>query len=94
VTTDFKSIPAMALAFAERYRSAPAVVDGDTTLTFDRLAAEMMLVARGLMACAVQPGDRIGRPLGTEFGPLDLLGPRRPRDRSLVGSVEHQVQRC
>lgn len=55
----FESIPAMVLGSAERYGSAPAIVDGDTTLSFDEVASEMLQVARGLMSLGIQAGGRV-----------------------------------
>src|SRR2546430_14690481 len=55
----YRSIPRMALAAAERFGTAAAVVDGDVTLTFEAVAAEMLSVARGLVARGVRPGDRV-----------------------------------
>lgn len=49
----------MALASASRFGSAPAVIDGDAVMSFDDVAAEMLLVARGLIDLGVEPGDRI-----------------------------------
>lgn len=59
MTTSYTSIPAMALASASRFGPAPAVIDGDTAMSFDDVAAEMLLVARGLIGLGVEPGDRI-----------------------------------
>jgi acyl-CoA synthetase (AMP-forming)/AMP-acid ligase II len=59
MTSDHTTIPAMALASAARFGSAPAVIDGDTVMSFDDVAAEMMLFARGLLHLGVQPGDRV-----------------------------------
>ncbi|HMC40975.1 MAG TPA: AMP-binding protein [Acidimicrobiales bacterium] len=59
MTTDYTSIPAMALASAAKFGSAPAVIDADTTMSFEQVASEMLVVARGLIELGVQPGDRI-----------------------------------
>ena len=53
------SIPGMALHSAERFGDAPAIIEGDTTLTFNQVAAEMVDVARGLIGRGVGPGDRV-----------------------------------
>ncbi len=49
----------MALHSAERFGDAPAIIEGDTTLTFNQVAAEMFDVARGLIGLGVAPGDRV-----------------------------------
>lgn len=49
----------MALESAERFGSAPAIVDGGTTLSFEEVASEMLMVARGLMSLGVKAGDRV-----------------------------------
>src|SRR5438309_10891548 len=49
----------MALASAAKFGSAPAVIDADTTMSFEQVASEMLVVARGLIELGVQPGDRI-----------------------------------
>lgn len=53
------SIPRMALHSAERFGSAPAIVDGDTTMSFEEVGNEMLTVARALLARGVEPGDRV-----------------------------------
>jgi acyl-CoA synthetase (AMP-forming)/AMP-acid ligase II len=49
----------MTLHSAERYGDAPAVIDGDGTLTFNQVASEMVSVAGSLVARGVEPGDRV-----------------------------------
>lgn len=56
---DYTSIPAMALASAARFGSASAVVDGDTTMSFQEVGAEMLMVARAMIGLGVEPGDRV-----------------------------------
>jgi acyl-CoA synthetase (AMP-forming)/AMP-acid ligase II len=53
------SIPQMALDSAARFGAAPAIIDGETTMSFDDVAAEMMSVARALIARGIEPGDRV-----------------------------------
>ena len=53
------SIPRLALHSAERYGSAPAIIDGDTTMSFAEVCAEMLMVGRALIARGVEPGDRV-----------------------------------
>jgi acyl-CoA synthetase (AMP-forming)/AMP-acid ligase II len=53
------SIPRMVLHSAERYAGAPAIIDGDTTMSFADVSAEMLTVGRALMARGVEPGDRV-----------------------------------
>jgi acyl-CoA synthetase (AMP-forming)/AMP-acid ligase II len=55
-----RSIPAMARAAGERFGDAPAVIDGDVTLSFAEVASTMKRVAAALMAAGVQAGDRVG----------------------------------
>lgn len=56
---EYRSIPAMALAVAERFGEAVAVIDGDVQLSFQEVADEMLAVAKGLAALGVEPGDRV-----------------------------------
>ena len=42
-----------------RHADLPAVIDGDTTLTFPELRAQSLRVAGGLQRLGVQPGDRV-----------------------------------
>jgi acyl-CoA synthetase (AMP-forming)/AMP-acid ligase II len=49
----------MALHSAERFGRAPAIIDGDTTMSFEDVAAEMLTVGRALIARGVGPGDRV-----------------------------------
>ena len=54
-----QSIPALAQWAAARYGDAEAVVDGDTRLTFDDLAARALVATRATMALGIEPGDRV-----------------------------------
>jgi acyl-CoA synthetase (AMP-forming)/AMP-acid ligase II len=56
---DQSTIPEMALASAARFGAAPAVIDVDVTLSFEEVAAQMLLVSRGLLDRGIQPGDRV-----------------------------------
>ena len=53
------TIPAMLAAVAEEHADLPAVIDGDTTLTFPEFARQSLRVAGGLRRLGVQPGDRV-----------------------------------
>ncbi len=53
------SIPAMVADSAERFGSDPAVVDGDTRLTYAELVEEARRFAASLVASGVEPGDRV-----------------------------------
>ena len=53
------TIPAMLADVADRYADLPAVIDGDTTLTFPELRAQALRVAGGLRRLGVGPGDRV-----------------------------------
>lgn len=55
----YGSLPAMALASAERFGRAPAVLDGAVTLSFGEVARDMERVAMALVARGVRPGDRV-----------------------------------
>ncbi len=57
---EFGTIPRLVRAAAERHGDAAAVVDGETTLSFQALAAVAERGARGLLALGVEPGDRVG----------------------------------
>jgi HIP---CoA ligase len=54
-----RSIPGMALHSAERFAAAPAILDGDLTMSFEDVASEMLAVGRALIARGVAPGDRV-----------------------------------
>lgn len=56
---EVRSIPALAQWAAARYGDAEAVVDGDTRLTFDDLAARALVATRATMALGIEPGDRV-----------------------------------
>jgi acyl-CoA synthetase (AMP-forming)/AMP-acid ligase II len=53
-----RTIPAMVRSSAERWPNHPAVVDGDTRLTYAGLAEAMRRSARAAMAAGLGPGDR------------------------------------
>ncbi|HEY6414969.1 MAG TPA: AMP-binding protein, partial [Acidimicrobiales bacterium] len=53
------SIPAMAAAAADRFGDRPAIVDGDTRLTYAELAAEARAFGAALVASGVEAGDRV-----------------------------------
>ncbi|GAA1867051.1 FadD3 family acyl-CoA ligase [Pseudonocardia ailaonensis] len=55
----FGSQPAMALASAERFSDAPAVIDGGIELSFRDVARDLRRVAAGLVRRGVRPGDRV-----------------------------------
>ena len=54
----WNSIPALVRDAAARFGTAEALVDGDTRLTFEQLAAEAGAVARAAMAAGLEPGDQ------------------------------------
>ena len=54
-----RSIPALAQWAARTYGDAEAVVDGDTRLTFEELAALAHRATRAAMASGIEPGDRV-----------------------------------
>ncbi len=57
---EFGTIPRLVRLAAERHVDAPAIVDGDTVLSFRGLAAAAERGARALLALGVEPGDRVG----------------------------------
>ena len=54
-----RTIGAVVTRAAERFGDAEAFVDGDVTLSFVELAAEVQRVARAFIASGVAPGDRV-----------------------------------
>jgi acyl-CoA synthetase (AMP-forming)/AMP-acid ligase II len=54
-----RSIPALAQWAARTYGDAEAVVDGETRLTFEDLAALAHRATRATIAAGVEPGDRV-----------------------------------
>jgi acyl-CoA synthetase (AMP-forming)/AMP-acid ligase II len=56
---DYPSIPAMALASAERYGESVAVIEGDARLSYAAMGDAFIRAARGLAALGVQTGDRV-----------------------------------
>ncbi|MCY3634895.1 MAG: FadD3 family acyl-CoA ligase [bacterium] len=53
------SIPAMASEAAARFADTPAVVEGDTVLTYAELGERVDKAAAAMMAAGVQAGDRV-----------------------------------
>jgi acyl-CoA synthetase (AMP-forming)/AMP-acid ligase II len=56
---DWPSIPAMTAAAAERFGEHPAVVDGDTRLTYTELQDTARDFGAALVAAGIEPGDRV-----------------------------------
>ncbi|MDO8186815.1 FadD3 family acyl-CoA ligase [Conexibacter sp. JD483] len=54
-----ETIPGLVRDAARRFGAREALVDGDVRLTYAQLAEQVELVARGLIACGVEPGDRV-----------------------------------
>lgn len=50
--------PRLVLAEAARLGNQPAIVDGDTTLSYAELAGRVEAAARGCIAAGIEPGDR------------------------------------
>src|SRR5690606_18998386 len=50
--------PRLVQEAATRMGDAPAVVDGDTTLSYAELEQRVLEGARGLIAAGIEPGDR------------------------------------
>jgi acyl-CoA synthetase (AMP-forming)/AMP-acid ligase II len=57
--TDPATIPSVAAASAVHLGARPAVVDGDTTLTWAELWVEARTFGSALVAAGVEPGDRV-----------------------------------
>jgi acyl-CoA synthetase (AMP-forming)/AMP-acid ligase II len=53
------SIPALFAATVEQHGAGRAIVDRDTALTYDELAAEARRFGAALVASGVEPGDRV-----------------------------------
>ena len=94
----------MLAAVAEEHADLPAVIDGDTTLTFPELRAESLRVAGGLQRLGVQPGDRVAvwvpnvwQWAATAYGIWELgaiivpIGTRYRGHRSGVDAAPHRA---
>ena len=57
---EWGTIPGLLASSVSRFGEAPAVIDGDTTLSFTELAAQSEAAARAYIAAGVEPGDRVG----------------------------------
>ncbi|MFC5813769.1 FadD3 family acyl-CoA ligase [Nonomuraea harbinensis] len=55
-----RTVPRMLMAGVERFGDRPAVIDGETELTYRELLAAALEVTRGAIALGVRPGDRVG----------------------------------
>lgn len=56
---EFGTIPRMLRRSAERFPSRAAIADGDVTLDYRRLLAEVARAARALIGSGIAPGDRV-----------------------------------
>ena len=56
---EYRSIPALCLAAAERFGEREAIVDGDLRCTFAELATAALSAARAFTATGLRPGDRV-----------------------------------
>jgi HIP---CoA ligase len=54
-----ETIPGLTAAAAERFADQPAVVDGDTRLSYAELFEEARTFGAALVASGIQPGDRV-----------------------------------
>ncbi len=57
---EFGSIAHLPFVVAERHGAAPAIIDGEVTLSFEDLASESRKVAKALIARGIGHGDRVG----------------------------------
>src|SRR5437868_5002723 len=56
---DARTVPSAAAAAASRFGERPAVVDGDTRLTYAELFEQSRRFGAALVASGIQPGDRV-----------------------------------
>jgi HIP---CoA ligase len=56
---EFGTVARLVRTAAERHGSRPAIVDEEETLSFDRLADEVMRATRALIAAGIDRGDRV-----------------------------------
>jgi HIP---CoA ligase len=59
VSRTFETIPAMVVAAARDFGDGPAVVDGDTTLSYAELFERSSTFAAALIASGIERGDRV-----------------------------------
>src|SRR4051794_39125228 len=57
---EFRTIPALVRASADRFADLDGLVDGDLRLTFPELAERIEATSRAFIASGLQPGDRVG----------------------------------
>ena len=57
--TESRTLPAVVRAAAERFNDLDAVVDGDTTLSFEGLLEAVRTTARGYLSLGLDPGERV-----------------------------------
>jgi acyl-CoA synthetase (AMP-forming)/AMP-acid ligase II len=55
----WKSIPSMIEAATDRFGSRPALIDGETRLTYGELAEQARLFGGALVVSGIEPGDRV-----------------------------------
>src|SRR3954451_17518087 len=56
---EFRTLPALVRASAERFPELDGLVDGDLRLTFPELAARIEEWSRAFIAAGLEPGDRV-----------------------------------
>ncbi len=66
---EFRTIPALVRASAQRFPALEGLVDGEMRLTFPELAARIDEASRAFIAAGLEPGDRVGvwAPNGAEW---------------------------
>ena len=57
---EFRTIPALVRASAQRFPTREGLVDGDVRLTFPELADRIERASRAFMAAGLEAGDRVG----------------------------------
>ena len=56
---EWGTTPRLVLAGAARWGDHPAIVDGDTTISYAELADRVEAAARAFLAAGIEPGDRV-----------------------------------
>ncbi len=87
----WESIPAMTAAAAERFGAQPAVVDGDTQLSYAELFDRSRAFGSALVATGMAPGDRVAI-WAFNCAEWIVAGAGRLRGRRGAGADQHPFQ--